>query len=97
MPGADPAVLPGGLEALAEGWQEAQGLDPKLLDFLREAGVLQEEVAERRTPAQALVVLREPRRAWARRPGQPGMPCATCVGWRAWPRWLEPPGWGWGW
>ncbi|WP_036199479.1 primosomal protein N' [Meiothermus ruber] len=60
VPGADPAVLPGGLEALAAGWQEAQGLDPKLLDFLREAGVLQEEVAERRTPAQALVVLREP-------------------------------------
>lgn len=60
LPEASPAVLPRGLEALAEGWQEAQGFDPKLLDYLREAGVLQEEVQERRSLAQALVVLREP-------------------------------------
>lgn len=60
VPEADPAVLPKGLEALAEGWQEARGFDPKLLDFLREAGVLQEEVAERRTLTQVLVTLREP-------------------------------------
>ena len=63
LPGADPALLPRGLEALALGWQEARGFDPKLLDSLREAGVLQEEVAERRAPAQALVVLREPSEA----------------------------------
>lgn len=60
VPEADPAVLPKGLEALAEGWQEARGLDPKLLDYLREAGVLQEEVAEQRSRYQALVVLQEP-------------------------------------
>ncbi|MCX7783324.1 MAG: primosomal protein N' [Meiothermus sp.] len=60
LPEADPAVLPRGLEALAGGWQEARGFDPKLLDFLREAGVLQEEVAEQRSRQQALVVLQEP-------------------------------------
>jgi primosomal protein N' (replication factor Y) (superfamily II helicase) len=43
-PGADPKVLPPGLEALSE-WREAKGFDPKLLDLLREAGVLEEEVA----------------------------------------------------
>ncbi|SDF08211.1 replication restart DNA helicase PriA [Thermus arciformis] len=43
-PGADPKVLPKGLEALVD-WQEAKGFDPKLLDLLREAGVLEEEVA----------------------------------------------------
>ncbi len=43
-PGADPALLPRGLEGLVT-WQEAKGFDPKLLDYLREAGVLQEEVA----------------------------------------------------
>ncbi len=43
-PGADPKVLPKGLEALRE-WQEAKGFDPKLLDLLREAGVLEEAVA----------------------------------------------------
>ncbi|GGM92515.1 putative primosomal protein N' [Thermus composti] len=43
-PGADPKVLPPGLQALAT-WQEARGFDPKLLDLLREAGVLEEEVA----------------------------------------------------
>lgn len=43
-PGADPALLPKGLEGLVT-WQEAKGFDPKLLDYLREAGVLQEEVA----------------------------------------------------
>ncbi|WP_347241785.1 primosomal protein N' [Thermus sp.] len=43
-PGTDPKVLPRGLEALTE-WQEAKGFDPKLLDLLREAGVLEEEVA----------------------------------------------------
>jgi primosomal protein N' (replication factor Y) len=63
LPGADPALLPKGLEALAQGWQEARGFDPKLLDFLREAGVLQEEVAERRTLTRVLVVLREPSEA----------------------------------
>ncbi len=60
LPQADPRVLPKGLEALAQGWQEARGFDPKLLDFLREAGVLQEEVAEQRSTPQALQVLREP-------------------------------------
>ncbi len=60
LPQADPRVLPKGLEALAQGWQEARGFDPKLLDFLREAGVLQEEVAEQRSAPQALRVLREP-------------------------------------
>ncbi|MDW8425215.1 MAG: primosomal protein N' [Meiothermus sp.] len=60
VPEADPAVLPRGLEALAGGWQEARGFDPKLLDYLREAGVLQEEVAEQRSQRQALVVLKEP-------------------------------------
>jgi primosomal protein N' (replication factor Y) len=43
-PGADPKVLPPGLEALSE-WREAKGYDPKLLDLLREAGVLEEAVA----------------------------------------------------
>ncbi|TBH21291.1 primosomal protein N' [Thermus thermamylovorans] len=43
-PGADPKVLPKGLEALTA-WQEARGFDPRLLDPLREAGVLEEEVA----------------------------------------------------
>jgi primosomal protein N' (replication factor Y) (superfamily II helicase) len=43
-PGADPKVLPPGLEGLSD-WQEARGFDPKLLDLLREAGVLEEEVA----------------------------------------------------
>ncbi|WP_036271059.1 hypothetical protein [Meiothermus rufus] len=60
VPQADPRVLPKGLEALAQGWQEARGFDPKLLDFLREAGVLQEEVAEQRSAPQALRVLQEP-------------------------------------
>lgn len=60
LPGADPAVLPRGLEALAEGWQDARGLDPKLLDYLREGGVLEEEVAERRAPRRVLVALGEP-------------------------------------
>ncbi len=60
LPEADRAVLPRGLEALGEGWQEAKGFDPRLLDFLREAGVLQEEVQEQRSVREALVVLREP-------------------------------------
>ncbi|WP_337868645.1 primosomal protein N' [Meiothermus sp.] len=60
LPEADPAVLPKGLEALAEDWQDAKGFDPKLLDFLREAGILQEEVKEQRSVREALVVLREP-------------------------------------
>jgi primosomal protein N' (replication factor Y) len=60
LPEADRAVLPRGLEALGEGWQEAKGFDPRLLDFLREAGVLQEEVNEHRSAHEALVVLREP-------------------------------------
>jgi primosomal protein N' (replication factor Y) len=60
LPEADPGVLPTGLETLALGWQEASGLDPRLLDFLREAGVLQEEVAIQRSVQQALMVLQEP-------------------------------------
>ncbi|WP_022797669.1 primosomal protein N' [Thermus islandicus] len=44
FPGTDPKVLPKGLEALRD-WQEARGFDPKLLDLLREAGALEEEVA----------------------------------------------------
>ncbi|BDG17431.1 primosomal protein N' [Thermus brockianus] len=43
-PGADPSRLPRGLEALTD-WQEAKGFDPKALDLLREAGLLEEEVA----------------------------------------------------
>lgn len=43
LPGADPKVLPKGLEALFE-WRLARGFDPKLLDLLRENGVLEEEV-----------------------------------------------------
>ncbi|GAA6756787.1 primosomal protein N' [Thermus thalpophilus] len=43
-PGADPGLLPKGLEALTS-WQDAKGFDPKLLDPLREAGLLEEEVA----------------------------------------------------
>ena len=57
---AAPSILPKGLEALGEGWQEARGFDPKLLDYLREAGVLEEEVAERRTVRQVLVALKPP-------------------------------------
>lgn len=52
--------LPVGLEALADGWQEAKSFDPKLLDFLREAGVLEEEVAEQRSVREVLVTLKEP-------------------------------------
>ncbi|WP_243027982.1 primosomal protein N' [Thermus albus] len=43
-PGADPRLLPQGLESLTT-WQEAKGFDPRLLDHLREGGVLEEEVA----------------------------------------------------
>lgn len=45
-PGADPKVLPPGLGALVD-WREARGFDPKLLDLLREAGMLEEELAFR--------------------------------------------------
>lgn len=45
-PGADPKVLPPGLGALVD-WREAWGFDPKLLDLLREAGMLEEELAFR--------------------------------------------------
>jgi primosomal protein N' (replication factor Y) len=47
LPEADPGLLPPGLEALSD-WQEARGFDPKLLDLLRENGVLEEEVRFRR-------------------------------------------------
>ncbi|RDI96022.1 primosomal protein N' [Meiothermus sp. QL-1] len=65
-PEADPAVLPRGLEALAEGWQEARGFDPRLLDFLREGGVLQEEVGEARR-RRVLKALRAPTEALGKR------------------------------
>lgn len=58
LPTAAPSVLPKGLEALAEGWQEGRGFDPKLLDYLREAAVLEEEVSEHRTLRQKLVPLK---------------------------------------
>ncbi|AEV17280.1 Primosomal protein N' [Thermus sp. CCB_US3_UF1] len=57
FPGADPKVLPKGLEGLVA-WREAQGFDPKLLDLLREAGVLEEEVAFREG-RRVLLPLRE--------------------------------------
>ncbi len=57
VPNTVPSILPKGLEALGEGWQEARGFDPKLLDYLREAGVLEEEVAEHRSLKQVLVAL----------------------------------------
>ncbi|MEN2981867.1 MAG: hypothetical protein ABDH20_04650 [Thermus sp.] len=57
FPGADPKVLPKGLEGLMA-WQEARGFDPKLLDLLREAGVLEEEVAFREG-RRVLLPLRE--------------------------------------
>ncbi|GAB5602872.1 primosomal protein N' [Thermus sp. FJN-A] len=56
-PGVDPKVLPRGLEGLTA-WREAKGFDPRLLDFLREAGVLEEEVAFKE-PRQVLVPLKE--------------------------------------
>lgn len=58
LPSAAPSVLPRGLEALGEGWQEGRGFDPKLLDYLREAAVLEEEVSEHHTLRQKLVGLR---------------------------------------
>ena len=58
LPTAAPSVLPKGMEALAQGWQEGRGFDPKLLDYLREAGVLEEEVTEHRTLRQILVPLK---------------------------------------
>lgn len=60
LPGALSAVLPAGLESLAEGWQEARGFDPKLLDYLREGGVLEEVVEEQRPTRQILVPLKAP-------------------------------------
>jgi primosomal protein N' (replication factor Y) len=60
LPSAAPSVLPRGMEALALGWQVARGFDPKLLDYLREAGVLEEEVAEHRTVRKVLVPLEPP-------------------------------------
>ncbi|MGQ9692728.1 MAG: primosomal protein N' [Thermaceae bacterium] len=48
LPGVDPKVLPPGLEALVD-WQEAKGFDPKLLDLLRENGVLEEEIRFKRS------------------------------------------------
>ncbi|MDX2004022.1 MAG: primosomal protein N' [Meiothermus sp.] len=59
LPNADPSVLPPGLESLVEGWQDARALDPKLLDFLRESGVIEEEVSERRSSRQVLVLKTE--------------------------------------
>ncbi|MCL6526262.1 MAG: primosomal protein N' [Thermaceae bacterium] len=59
LPGAAPSLLPRGMEALLD-WQTARGFDPKLLDYLREAGVLEETVAERRTVRRVLVPRRPP-------------------------------------
>lgn len=59
LPGASPSVLPAGMGDLLE-WQEARGYDPRLLDVLREAGVLEEEVREDRPSRKFLVPLREP-------------------------------------
>lgn len=58
FPGADPGLLPPGLSALKD-WQEAKGFDPKLLDLLREAGVLEEEVAFK-PQKRVLRLLKEP-------------------------------------
>lgn len=60
LPGAATSVLPSGLESLAEGWQEGRGFDPKLLDYLREGGVLEEVVEEQRPSRQILVPLKTP-------------------------------------
>lgn len=57
--GASPGVLPAGMGDLLE-WQEARGYDPRLLDALREAGVLEEEVREDRPGRKFLIPLREP-------------------------------------
>jgi len=54
------SVLPKGMETLAQRWQEARGFDPKLLDYLREAGVLEEEVSQYQTSKQVLVPLKAP-------------------------------------
>lgn len=67
VPDAAPSILPKGMEALSGGWQEARGFDPKLLDYLREAGVLEEEVAEYRTVRQVLVALKPPGEALTRK------------------------------
>ncbi|AFV77022.1 primosomal protein N' [Thermus oshimai] len=58
FPRADPGLLPPGLSALRD-WQEAKGFDPKLLDLLREAGVLEEEVSFR-PQKRVLRLLKEP-------------------------------------
>ncbi|WP_018466993.1 primosomal protein N' [Calidithermus timidus] len=60
LPGTATSVLPSGLESLAEGWQEGRGYDPKLLDYLREGGVLEELVEEQRPSRQILVPLKTP-------------------------------------
>jgi primosomal protein N' (replication factor Y) len=60
LPGTATTVLPAGLESLAEGWQEGRGYDPKLLDYLREGGVLEEVVEEQRPLRQVLVPLKPP-------------------------------------
>ncbi len=51
LPQADPNLLPRGLEALSN-WQPARGFDPRLLDLLRENGVLEEEVRFKRSEAR---------------------------------------------
>ncbi|PZA08160.1 MULTISPECIES: primosomal protein N' [unclassified Meiothermus] len=59
VPGAPPSILPAGMGDLLE-WQEARGYDPRLLDMLREAGVLEEEVRADRPSRKFLIPLREP-------------------------------------
>lgn len=56
LPGTSPEVLPAGMQELVQ-WQEARGFDPKLLDLLRESGVLQEEVHEHLGQPKVLVAL----------------------------------------
>ncbi|MCL4402527.1 MAG: hypothetical protein M1369_04780 [Deinococcus sp.] len=59
LPGAQKSVVPKGLSSLDD-WQEAAGLDPKALDQLREAGVLEEEVNEKKPLRKALVPVKAP-------------------------------------
>ena len=59
LPGAQKSVVPKGLSSLDD-WQEAAGLDPKALDQLREAGVLEEEVNEKKSLRKALVPVKAP-------------------------------------
>lgn len=59
VPGTPLQVLPTGMETLTD-WQDARGFDPKLVDLLREGGVLEEEVSLPARGQRVLVPLRPP-------------------------------------